>query len=65
MLINVKTPKPAGKLCQEAKEIGVYAMPVFAYTDDPGSTALIFYYNRIPLKGLKEVLTNLLEKWKS
>ncbi|MEA4923061.1 MAG: PLP-dependent aminotransferase family protein [Eubacteriaceae bacterium] len=65
MRISVKSPKPASKLCREAEELGIYAVPLVAFTDEPLSKALIFYYNRIPLDTLGPSLVSLFHKWKS
>lgn len=65
MLINVRSPKPASKLCQEAGQLGINAVPTVAYTDMPSSASLIFYYNSIPAADLEPLLRKLLEKWHS
>ncbi|MGI6721389.1 MAG: PLP-dependent aminotransferase family protein [Anaerovoracaceae bacterium] len=64
MIISVKSPKPASKLCQEAADLGIYTAPVENYTDEPASRALIFYYNRIPMERIEEDLQKLNARWR-
>lgn len=66
MLIRVKSKKMAALLCQEAKELGISALPITTYTEAPteATATLIFYYNQIPLKDMESALNSLIEKWK-
>lgn len=65
MIINVRSKKTAEELCREARELGVSAIPVSIYTDEPlGDTAaLIFYYNQIPMEEIENTIKQLIEKW--
>ncbi|QAT43171.1 MocR-like pyridoxine biosynthesis transcription factor PdxR [Aminipila luticellarii] len=66
MIMNVQSRKNAEKLCCEAKTLGVSATPVSIYADDPEgqqSTALVFYYNQIPIQKIEGTIKALIEKW--
>lgn len=66
MIINVKSGKNPQELCSQAKSLGVLATPVSIYADDATgrqSTALVFYYNQIPLSQMEKTIQALTEKW--
>ncbi|QIB69661.1 PLP-dependent aminotransferase family protein [Aminipila butyrica] len=66
MIINVESKKEPQELCNEARQLGVAATPVSIYADDtPGrqSTALVFYYNQIPLNQMEETIQALTKIW--
>jgi GntR family transcriptional regulator/MocR family aminotransferase len=65
MLFSVKSEKSADRLCREARELGISAIPVAAYTGTREETAtLIFYYNQIPLEQMETAIKGLLERWR-
>lgn len=66
MLINVKSEKSSSVLCQEARSLGIHALPITTYTEEPSpsSVTLIFYYNQIPLKDIDGAIHGLIQKWK-
>ena len=66
MLINVESQKPSTTLCQEARTLGIYTLPITTYTEEisPSSVTLIFYYNQIPLKDIEQAIMGLIQKWK-
>ncbi|QHI73191.1 MocR-like pyridoxine biosynthesis transcription factor PdxR [Aminipila terrae] len=66
MIINVNSKKSAGKLCSEAKALGVSATPVSIYADDPTGhqlTMLVFYYNQIPINQIENTIQSLIKIW--
>jgi GntR family transcriptional regulator/MocR family aminotransferase len=65
MMLHVRTPKPASRLCQEARELGLRAVPVTHYAEKPSSTSLLLYYNQIPLEEIDDDIRALLARWRS
>lgn len=66
MLISVKSNKTASLLCEEARKLGISALPITTFTEASAEVAatLIFNYNQIPLDKIEPALADLMEKWK-
>lgn len=63
LILRVRSKKRADELCALAKSVGVHMAPV-ADISDQESSALIFYYNSVPLAKLSETIRALLSLWR-
>lgn len=66
IIVHVKSAKTASQLCEEARRLGIAAMPTTSYTGnrEEDSTSLILYYNQIPLKEIPQAMAELTNQWK-
>lgn len=62
LIIRIRSSKNAEELCSIAKSIGVHMVPV-ADISDQETSALIFYYNSIPLKEIDGIVKVLMSLW--
>ncbi|MEF9922119.1 MAG: PLP-dependent aminotransferase family protein [Anaerovoracaceae bacterium] len=62
MILKVKSKKDANVLCDDAKSLGLQVMPVASLTNRD-STALIFYYNQVPLSDIAPSIEGLIDLW--
>ena len=62
--VKVRSPKKAQQLCDEAKSLGLQMVPLSEITDQETS-ALIFYYSRLPLKQIEPLIQKLMTLWRS
>lgn len=62
LILRIRSSKNAEELCSIAKSIGVHMVPV-ADISDQETSALIFYYNSIPLKGIDGIVKALMSLW--
>ena len=62
LIIRVRSKKSADVLCALAKSIGLQMIPV-ADISDQETTALIFYYNQIPLAEMDQLIKKLTLLW--
>lgn len=62
MILKVKSKKDATALCGDAKSLGLQVMPVASLTNQD-STALIFYYNQVPLSDIAPSIEGLIDLW--
>lgn len=62
LTIKVHSNKKASQLCSEAKSIGLQMVPLSEVTDQ-NTSALIFYYNQVPLERLEDSIKKLTALW--
>ena len=62
LILRIRSSKNAEELCSIAKSIGVHMVPV-ADISDQETSALIFYYNSIPLKEIDGIIKTLISLW--
>ena len=62
LILRIRSSKNAEELCSIAKSIGVHMVPV-ADISDQETSALIFYYNSIPLKEIGGIVKALMSLW--
>lgn len=62
LILRIRSSKNAEELCSIAKSIGVHMVPV-ADISDQETSALIFYYNSIPLKEIDDIVKALMSLW--
>lgn len=62
LILRVRSKKSADTLCSEAKSIGLQIVPV-ADISDQETSALIFYYNQIPLAEINDLIMKLVLLW--
>ncbi len=62
LTVKVRSQKKAEELCEEAKSLGLQMVPLSEITDQETS-ALIFYYSRLPLAQIEPLIRQLLELW--
>ena len=62
LIIRVRSKKSADELCNLAKSIGLQMVPV-ADISDQETSALIFYYNQIPLSQIDSLVKQLVKNW--
>ena len=62
VIIEVGSHKTAALLAEEAKAVGINAVPVNTNNDDK---TMILYYNQIPLADIPGAIDDLLKKWRS
>ena len=62
LIIRVRSKKSADELCNLAKSIGLQMVPV-ADISDQETSALIFYYNQIPLSQIDSLVEQLVKNW--
>jgi len=62
LIIRIRSEKKADELCALAKSIGIQMVPV-ADISDQETSALIFYYNRLPLSEIDEDIKKLISLW--
>ena len=62
LILRVRSKKSADTLCSEAKSIGLQIVPV-ADISDQETSALIFYYNQIPLSEINSLIRKLVLLW--
>ena len=58
LTVKVRSAKKASQLCSEAKSIGLQFVPLSEVTDQ-STSALIFYYNQVPLERIDELIEKL------
>ena len=64
LTVKVHSKKKASQLCSEAKSIGLQMVPLSEVTDQ-STSALIFYYNQVPLEQIDKLIGELSELWSS
>ena len=64
LTVKVHSKKKASQLCSEAKSIGLQMVPLSEVTDQ-STSALIFYYNQVPLEKIDELIVELSRLWSS
>lgn len=62
LIIRVRSKKSADELCLIAKSIGLQMLPVSSLSDQETS-ALIFYYNSLPLSQIDSLIKQLIALW--
>ena len=62
LILRIRSSHNAEELCLIAKSIGVHMVPV-ADISDQETSALIFYYNSIPLKEIDGIVKALMSLW--
>lgn len=62
LTVKVRSRKKAEQLCEEAKSLGLQMVPLSEITDQETS-ALIFYYSRLPLERIEPLIKGLIELW--
>ena len=63
LTVKVRSQKKAEQLCEEAKSLGLQMVPLSEITDQETS-ALIFYYSRLPLAQIEPLIRQLLALWR-
>ena len=63
LTVKVRSQKKAGQLCEDAKLLGLQMVPLSEISDQETS-ALIFYYSRLPLERIEPLIRQLLELWR-
>ena len=64
LTVKVHSKKKASQLCSEAKSIGLQMVPLSEVTDQ-STSALIFYYNQVPLERIDGLIGELSRLWSS
>ena len=64
LTVKVRSQKKAEQLCEEAKSLGLQMVPLSEITDQETS-ALIFYYSRLPLAQIEPLIRQLLALWRA
>ena len=64
LTVKVRSQKKAEELCEEAKSLGLQMVPLSEITDRETS-ALIFYYSRLPLSQIEPLIRQLLALWRA
>ena len=64
LTVKVRSQKKAEQLCEEAKSLGLQMVPLSEITDQETS-ALIFYYSRLPLEQIEPLIRQLLNLWRT
>ena len=64
LTVKVRSRKKAEQLCEEAKSLGLQMVPLSEITDQETS-ALIFYYSRLPLERIEPLIKGLIELWRA
>ena len=62
LTLKVRSRKNAEDLCADARILGLHMMPLSEITDQETS-ALIFYYNQVPLKKINDLIKQVVERW--
>ena len=62
LIIRVRSKKNAEELCRIARNIGIQ-MALVADISDQETSALIFYFNRIPTKDINSKIKTLISLW--
>ncbi len=62
IIVHVQSVKSSDELCSDAAAAGVTAVPAYAGSTGD-SSALILYYNQIPLEEIPDAVEKLLSKW--
>lgn len=62
LTVKVHSHKKASQLCNEAKSLGLQMVPLSEVTDQ-STSALIFYYNQVPLERIDGLVKQLTDKW--
>lgn len=64
LTVKVRSRKKAEQLCEEAKSLGLQMVPLSEITDQETS-ALFFYYSRLPLERIEPLIKGLIELWRA
>lgn len=64
LTLKVRSQKKAEELCTAARSLGLHMVPLSEITDQETS-ALIFYYNQIPLKNIDPLIAEIISLWQS
>ena len=62
LTVKVHSRKKASQLCSEAKSIGLQMVPLSEVTDQ-STSALIFYYNQVPLERIDDLVGRVSALW--
>lgn len=62
LTLKVRSPKKAEDLCAEARSLGLQMVPLSEITDQETS-ALIFYYNQVPLTQIDSLISQIIKIW--
>ncbi len=62
LTLKVRSAKKAEQLCADARTLGLHMVPLSELTDQETS-ALIFYYNQIPLGDIEKLVAQVTELW--
>lgn len=62
LTVKVHSKKKASQLCSEAKSVGLQMVPLSEVTDQ-STSALIFYYNQIPMERIDSLISELAIIW--
>ena len=62
LTVKVHSRKKASQLCNEAKSIGLQMVPLSEVTDQ-STSALIFYYNQVPLERIDDLVGRVSALW--
>ena len=64
LTLKVRSRKTAEELCADARTLGLHMVPLSEITDQETS-ALIFYYNQVPLEKINHLINQVVESWTS
>ena len=64
LTLKVRSRKKADELCADARSIGLHMVPLSELTDQETS-ALIFYYNQVPLEKRNDLIKQSTDLWQS
>lgn len=62
LTIKVRSRKRAAELCTRAASLGLHMVPLSEITDQETS-ALIFYYNQVPLEKIEDLVAKVISIW--
>lgn len=63
VIINVRTDKTTGVLCELADSLSIKVMPMSSFIQED-TAELIFYYNQIPIDEIEQTIRDLIVLWK-
>lgn len=62
LTLKVRSRKNAEELCTDARSLGLHMVPLSEITDQDTS-ALIFYYNQVPLNKIDDLIAQIVDLW--
>ena len=64
LTLKVRSRKNAEELCAVARSLGLHMVPLSEITDQDTS-ALIFYYNQVPLNKIDDLIAQIVDLWQA
>ena len=64
LTLKVRSRKNAEELCAGARSLGLHMVPLSEITDQDTS-ALIFYYNQVPLNKIDDLIAQIVDLWQA